>query len=1167
MPRQPFTGLGRQIEGGFLVTNKQDFNAHVQGSAFRHTADNIDMNPPLPTIDETNLQSTLEKLQIAINSDGSGFISIGNVDGYAIGDYNVNSTTTFEEAFAQATQDERIVNGGVILILAGKYHVSTTITVPKKISVIGEMSGTYVVGETSNTPLFLIKASEAISVGTIIPAQFGSTAQRTNFENISIFDNLDGYGATLTSSSMISIEQGSNISFKNVSFFGKVNDGSSVNRVKTISAISTTGGETQQTHISFDSCYFDGLRNAIIFDTKYGDNDFLSVTNCKIRFFGSEGISYSPLVDCAIKSSLANIVVSNNYIFSTGNNANTILTLDTSSSVENLRIICTNNYGVTRILKGNVIDNQSGETNLKCLVADNNWNVANESSWYLTVGGSSGTFPSGDLFGEKAVDLAISWANSLSLETTIVINPGIYNVTLTSSASNNFSKLKLIGNKFGRQYPVLRLNIESTSTDSVGNKNIILGNHIESLYFDSINEFQSVRPSFDVISTSSQNSAHLIQVDDCIFVNTSLNILDPGSTFEDQLGNGAIAQILIKNCSFKQTNTFDDNIGLICPRSHQVNIENCYFSGNGYAVNIGTETYSTDTINSTNINLKNVTANLAGQEITKVAPGLLATSSYFVIKDSLAKITMDNCQILASESFGNYNGIASSIHSDASFKRFISITGKDISISNSAFNGPNQYFTDSGTKYSMSTLWIYPYANLNISNIKIVGGGLPLQIVGDLPTVASRGKISIDNSSIEQIISSVSQTVIDFDMIQSTSGTLFPQILLTNSFIKSNSISDPVDVYHTYNTGSTYICQGFVQIYSKGTDVICSNNKIVGNIHMPTPNHFTNFSGLFVNNYSSSSGATTNSVSSVIKNNIIQIYENNFADATADHSASCCYVTTCQLSVNENQLTMANGVSISSSIICCLLINNHYVGNSGFGIVSNNYFSRNDLTGSETDLFGGYINIASATDVRGQITNNSFSNYTIDGSDSTLIVDNTLTSNNWWFDKNTNQNFSLIIRANTGSVGFKRTADTNYTFSGLIPNVTNSNGQYLYSSGSTLAFNFEDLNQDQTGIWSIPIYELVPQGAYIVSVSVVVDVSANPSTTSTATLSLKNTSGSTNDTENPLTTAGATLALSLTSNSWPNLSNKDTIIELTMRVLSSSTVQFTAGQMTIVYRY
>jgi hypothetical protein len=46
-PRDPFVGSGRPQEGGFLATHKQDFNAHISGTAYRHCAEDIDMSPVL----------------------------------------------------------------------------------------------------------------------------------------------------------------------------------------------------------------------------------------------------------------------------------------------------------------------------------------------------------------------------------------------------------------------------------------------------------------------------------------------------------------------------------------------------------------------------------------------------------------------------------------------------------------------------------------------------------------------------------------------------------------------------------------------------------------------------------------------------------------------------------------------------------------------------------------------------------------------------------------------------------------------------------------------------------------------------------------------------------------------------------------------------------------
>ncbi|HVI40456.1 MAG TPA: hypothetical protein VM577_07335, partial [Anaerovoracaceae bacterium] len=144
--RFPFTGSGRQKEGGELATRKQDFNAHVQGNGFRHTADNVDMNPVIPALGGTTVQQTLEEFTALVTSAGTGFISIGNagVDGYAVGTYNMNTlaTPTLKDAFNAAFADHRLRNGGIILVLAGTYVLTTPVTVPSGISIMGEVGGT-----------------------------------------------------------------------------------------------------------------------------------------------------------------------------------------------------------------------------------------------------------------------------------------------------------------------------------------------------------------------------------------------------------------------------------------------------------------------------------------------------------------------------------------------------------------------------------------------------------------------------------------------------------------------------------------------------------------------------------------------------------------------------------------------------------------------------------------------------------------------------------------------------------------------------------------------------------------------------------------------------------------------------------------------------------------
>ena len=142
-PRSPFSGSGRNIEGGYLAVHKQDFNAHASGQDFRHCADNINMNPELNTIPGTDVQEVLENMEIAILNAGKMFISIGDVNGPARGNYNIGDPGiyTFEQAFAAAVADDHLVSGGTIVVLSGTYDVTSTISVPAGITIWGEPSG------------------------------------------------------------------------------------------------------------------------------------------------------------------------------------------------------------------------------------------------------------------------------------------------------------------------------------------------------------------------------------------------------------------------------------------------------------------------------------------------------------------------------------------------------------------------------------------------------------------------------------------------------------------------------------------------------------------------------------------------------------------------------------------------------------------------------------------------------------------------------------------------------------------------------------------------------------------------------------------------------------------------------------------------------------------
>lgn len=153
-----------------LVTNRYDFQAHVDGEGFRHTADMMDMNPSLIP-GATTVQSTLNSFNDTINlleSVGQGFITIG--DGYDT--WNGPSSTTISPFDPTVPSIDtilnpiftaiyngtplpaafvRIQNGGIVVIKAGTYIVRKTILVPPGITLMGEGFGTKIINATNLT--------------------------------------------------------------------------------------------------------------------------------------------------------------------------------------------------------------------------------------------------------------------------------------------------------------------------------------------------------------------------------------------------------------------------------------------------------------------------------------------------------------------------------------------------------------------------------------------------------------------------------------------------------------------------------------------------------------------------------------------------------------------------------------------------------------------------------------------------------------------------------------------------------------------------------------------------------------------------------------------------------------------------------------------------------
>jgi hypothetical protein len=151
-------------QGGQLATSRFDFQAHITGTNFRHTADQIDvLNPSLVYGNATTVEQALEDLNALsslLSIATTGFIS--NPDGYdcwhaANGTTNLDPTIPTLDTFLNPlftmitngtplpTAYARLQHGGVLFIKAGTYMVLNTINVPPGITLLGEGFGTKLV--------------------------------------------------------------------------------------------------------------------------------------------------------------------------------------------------------------------------------------------------------------------------------------------------------------------------------------------------------------------------------------------------------------------------------------------------------------------------------------------------------------------------------------------------------------------------------------------------------------------------------------------------------------------------------------------------------------------------------------------------------------------------------------------------------------------------------------------------------------------------------------------------------------------------------------------------------------------------------------------------------------------------------------------------------------
>jgi hypothetical protein len=1155
----------RSPQGPFKATHHQDFLAHTSGGGFRHTADQVDMNPVLPGFSATTVQSTLLQMQGAISAAGTGFLSIGQNDGYAgtLGSYDVGSvaTPTLAQTFAAAVADHRLLNGGIILLLAGTYHTSSQITIPQGITVMGEVAGTYIIGNMSEQSIFKIAPSTinlligSNSGGSDVHPITGTNVGKSGLFNLILIDNNDGYGgagvdSTMTTVPMVSVQNGASVEFERVTFLGRLNTGVALDRVKTKAAIGTIAGSGTGTTIAVKGCYIDGVKVAITFTSNLGNEDFLTVSGTRARWYGKEAAAYSATDDAFVVGTVSNIKISDCYLVGAGSKAKTLLTLQTSGApTTTSKISITGVSGSAAIQPGLLIDNQSSSTSISTVLTGNNWSSCVDSTWYLVVGGA-GNYPAGDLFGSGAIDTVLGMT---AFEGTVIVNPGTYIVTGTASTTTNWTNVKFIGNKFGNQYPIFQMQLSAAGNDDNGNKPLVVGNHIEGIYFKGGNAVNSIRPSFNALSVTTQNYSQTLTVKDCVFNDVCLSPLPlAGGVATDQLGFATKTIMNIEDCYFNQTGTYADNIGFSSAITDSLNITDCHFAGKGYAITI----VGSGSLRSS-VNLNRVFCDFTGTTITTNNPRSSNFNGHVWIQfqTQSGTINIKNSQILASSAL---DCVSTLIGGSFLYPQFCYLTASFINISESVFNGPNQLYTSAAVDYPIVTVSVAPYNSCRIANNTFIGGGLPLYVGGNFSSQYRKENIVIDANNFiggSTSTASISQTLLDIDINCTAVNTT--TLMVTNNVFNSNNASNPLQPAHTFVTGATYNTNAIAQIYCRGMNALVSGNHVRGTIRTPTINPFNRFAGIYVNTYTSGSGATTLVTTATVENNNISI--GNSFQPSASQTVDCLNVFSTVINVSGNNLNLINNVATTGHV-GSLYADARLVGTSGTILVRGNVFGRATDAGALQSLSLGYCYFPVASNTGGIITDNSFDSPTIDGAD-TAILNIFDTTKNWVYTRNKNQTVSAIIYPTVGQIGIY-VAGTDPIVAGAEASVTASN----VTARTSLKFNYIDDNITQIVNWFIPLTVIPPTASLIsASTSVVASVTAGI-TIESASMFFSNILGTSTPTSVTLTASPQTLSHSVTGYTSDPVYGAYIGIELISLAVTANNI-LTVGPVTVTYRW
>ena len=796
-PRSPFSSANiKQKESGFLATHKQDFLAHASGEAFRHCADQVNMNPSLTTILGDNVQDVLENIELLLTSGtGNGlFVSIGAGDGYAVGDYNVglDGIASLEDAFAAAFVNPHVQSGGIIVLKTGVYSMTTTVSVPSGITIWGETGGVVINGRMNGiAPMFRVLSADPngrFDLGGGVVAS--SSSKYTKLWNLVLVSNLNReVGLGLASAPMISIDDGAVCKIDRVSCFGQFVTGTNVTDLCAIgsNALVTT---TNPTILEVENCVIDNFSCGVSFNPTVGNEDYLTVKNCRIRHTGTNATKEYKY---GISTNYVNLDISNNFCF--GENGAIFdsygfiyIRSEVPTSINNVKINVNENSGGLGTSANqqellNLIDysdfawtGASSSNKFGSFDKNNSWGYCTGSTSLPIVVGFGGKGSFGDINGRLCLNFllerySINAANpAVNYSAPLIyLLPGDY-VVNTNVGQTALSFEGIVQFKNGDYiYPNIYLNMTSgTYVDEFGKYTLSIAGYIKNVIVYSSSVTNSLTISQLDFSSYVLKFDTKVVIDSCKFY-VPVNINFGGSLSVDgllDLSDGYSFDKIIgyaKNCSFHKIYT-SDSIGrsntqqvYLKANTGTFSFEDCNFSGNSYALFVDGYT-SAATNEGRYINVDNCKFDVRSGDTNIDGYALIddfATAPsnwephyiYINIPDEKDSISFNNCHFnmvreKEAEDFYSYSPVSQALI-EAYDPSAIYIKASNISITNCDGDGPDQ--ARIGYNSQLYAFWHLNFKSRCFIDNCYFRGSFPMLITGTSIS-SSDGAFNFSNS-------------------------------------------------------------------------------------------------------------------------------------------------------------------------------------------------------------------------------------------------------------------------------------------------------------------------------------------------------------------------------------------------------------------------------------